>query len=153
MFIHRNNFCLIWKSTGISFSQAIEEFKSNFKVVGNVISDKHVKSFIKFEYKPKNVRSPGAKIVVYGLETFNEIRVVPYCSCIYKLSKILGKYHRDISEQEYQKCLYDCVVYKASDCNYEMLDPVFLFKGEAKILKKDCLKQSISHSSQRVRIR
>ena len=43
------------------------------------------------------------------METFNKIRAVPYCSCIYKLSKLSGEYHRDISEQEYQKCLNDCV--------------------------------------------
>ena len=46
-FIYNNHFCLIWKSNGISFNQVIEnELKPNFKVVDNVISDKHVKSFI-----------------------------------------------------------------------------------------------------------
>ena len=47
LFINKNHFCLIWKSNGISFSQAIEELKNNFKIVDNVISDKHVKSSIK----------------------------------------------------------------------------------------------------------
>ena len=42
---------------------------------------------------------------MYDLETFIKIGAVPYCSCIYKLSKISGKYNRDISEKEYQKCL------------------------------------------------
>ena len=112
LFIYNNHFCLIWKSDGISFEKAITELKDNFKVVGNVVSDKHVKSFIKYEYNPKKVKSPLTNIVVYDLETFNKIRAVPYCSCIYKLSKISGKYHRDISEQENQKCLNDCVVFK-----------------------------------------
>ena len=40
-------------------------------------------------------------MVFYDLETFNKIRTVPYCSCIYKLSKISGEYHRDLSEQKY----------------------------------------------------
>ena len=49
--IHNNHFCLIWKSNGISFNQVIEdELKLNFKVVANVICDKHVKSFIKYDY-------------------------------------------------------------------------------------------------------
>ena len=69
---------------------------------------------------------------MYDLETFNKDRVVPYCSCIYKLSKISGEYHRDISEQENQKRLNDCVVFKGTDCNNEMLDPVLSFKGETK---------------------
>ena len=67
---------------------------------------------------------------MYDLETFNKIRAVPYCSCIHKRSKISGKYHRDISEKKYQKCLNDCVVFKGTDCNNEMLDHVLSFKGE-----------------------
>ena len=110
--IHNNHFCLIWKPNGISFNQVIEdELKQNFKVVDNVVSDKNVKSFIKYEYNPKKVKSPLTNIVVYDLETFNKIRAVPYCGYIYKLSKISGKYHRDISEQDHQKCLNDCVVF------------------------------------------
>ena len=52
--IHINHFCLIWKSDRISFNQVIEnQLKPNFRVVDNVISDKHVKGFIKYEYNPK----------------------------------------------------------------------------------------------------
>ena len=51
--IHINHFCLIWKSNRISFNQVIEnDLKPNFKVVDNVIFDKHVKGFIKHEYNP-----------------------------------------------------------------------------------------------------
>ena len=132
--IHNNHFCLIWKSDRISFNQVIEnELKPNFKIVDNVISDKHVKGFIEYEYNPKKVKSPLTNIVVYYLETFNKPRAVPYCSCIYKLSKLSGKCHRDISEQEYQKCLNDCVVFKGTDCINEMLDHVLSYKGEPKI--------------------
>ena len=46
LFIYNNHFCLIWKSNHISFNQVIEdELKPSRKVVDNVISDKHVKSF------------------------------------------------------------------------------------------------------------
>ena len=83
----------------------------------------------------KKVKSPLTNIVVYDLETFNKNRVVPYCSCIYKLSKLSGKYNRDISEQEYQICLNDCVVFKGTDCIIEMLDHVLSFKGEPKKIK------------------
>ena len=51
---------------------------------------------------------------------------------MYKLSEIAGKNHRDISEQHYQKCLNDCIVFKGTDCINEMLDHVLSFKGEAK---------------------
>ena len=118
------------------FNQVKEdEFRPNFKVVDIVISDKHVKKFIKYDYKPKKVQPQVIIIVVYDLETFKKTRAVPCCSCIYKLSKISGKHHRDISEQEYQKCLEDCVVFKGTDCNNEILDHVLSFKGEPKKFK------------------
>ena len=53
--IHNDHFCLIWKSNGISFDEAIKESKDNFKVVDKVISDKHVESSVEYEYKPKKV--------------------------------------------------------------------------------------------------
>ena len=53
LFIYNNHFCLIWKSDGVSFNHVMEnELKPKFKVVDNVISDKHVKRFIKYEYNP-----------------------------------------------------------------------------------------------------
>ena len=75
-------------------------------------------------------QSPSTNMVVYDLETFNKIRAVPYCSCVYTLNKSSCKYHREISEQEYQKYLKDCVVSKGTDCIIEMLDHVLSFRPE-----------------------
>ena len=97
--IHNKHFCLIWKSDNVSFDRAIRELKDNFKVVDNVISDKHVKSYIKYEYKPKKVQSQLTNMTVYDIETFSTTKCVPYANCIYRLSKISGKYYRDISER------------------------------------------------------
>ena len=70
--IHKIHFCLIWKLDGNSFNEVIKkQLKPNFKVTDNVISDKHIKSFIKNEYKPEKVQSPSTNLVVYDLETFN----------------------------------------------------------------------------------
>ena len=46
LYIYKNHFSLIWKSNSISFNKAKEKLKLNFQVV-DVISDKHVESFIK----------------------------------------------------------------------------------------------------------
>ena len=35
--------CLIWKTQGVSFNEAIEGSKLNFKVVDIIFSDKHPK--------------------------------------------------------------------------------------------------------------
>ena len=86
--------------------------KINFKVFDNVISDKHVESFVKFEYKPKKAQPPLTNIVVCHLETNIKDEAVRYCSCIYKLSKISGNYHQDITEKEYGKSLKACVFLK-----------------------------------------
>ena len=51
----------------------------------------------------KKIQPPLSNIVAYDLETFNKIRVVPYCRCIYEISKISGKNHQDIKEREYKK--------------------------------------------------
>ena len=56
LFIYNNHFCLIWTTDGVSFNQVIEhELKPNFKVVDNVISDKYVKNFFKYENNPKKL--------------------------------------------------------------------------------------------------
>ena len=44
------------------------------------------------------------------------------------MSKISGKYHRDITGKKYQKCLNDCVVFKGTDCINDKLDHVLSFK-------------------------
>ena len=64
LFIHNNHLCLIWNLNNISFNQVIEnELKPNFKLVDILISDKHVKSFIKYDYKPKKVKSPRTNLL------------------------------------------------------------------------------------------
>ena len=82
LFIYNNQFCLSWKSIGNSFNQAIEESKLNIKVVDNVISDKHVKSFVKYENDPEKVQSRLTNLYVHDLEIYYKDRAIPYCSCI-----------------------------------------------------------------------
>ena len=130
--IHNNLFCLIWKTSDVSFDRAIKELKDNFKVVDIVKSDKHIKSYINYEYKPKKVQSQLTNMIVYHIETFSTIKCVPYANCIYRLSKISGKCYRDISEKEYQKCLNDCIVFTGLDNINKMLDYVLQYKGEPK---------------------
>ena len=141
--IHNNHFCLIWKTNGVSFDKAIKELKDNFKVVDNLISDKHVKSYIKYQYKPKKVQSQLTNMIVYDVETFNTIKCVPYANCIYKLSKSSGKYYRDISEKGYQKCLNDCFVFKGLDNINKVLNYVLQYKGEPKRINNEIVKYNL----------
>ena len=40
LFLYNNHFCLFWKSESVSFNQAIQELKNNFKIVDNYITKK-----------------------------------------------------------------------------------------------------------------
>ena len=65
LFLYNKHFCFIRKSKGTSFNQAIEELKLTFKVVEKGLSDQHVKTFVKYEYKPEEVQSTLSNTVVY----------------------------------------------------------------------------------------
>ena len=118
----------------------MKELKENFRVVDNVISDKHVKSYIKYKKKPKKVQSQLTNMVVHDIETFNTIKYAPYATCMYRLSKLSGKFYRDISEKECQKCSNDCIVFKGLDNINKRLDGVLPFKGEPKKINSKIVK-------------
>ena len=82
-------------------------------------------------------------MIVYDIETFSTINCVPYANCIFRLSKLSGKYYRDISEKEYQKCLNDCIVFKGLDNINKMLDYVLQYKGERKRINNKIVKNNL----------
>ena len=81
--------------------------------------------------------------IVYDLETFNTDKTVPYANCIHRLSKISGKYNRDITQREYERFRNDCIVLKGTDSINEMLDYVLQFKGEAKRINNKYVEKNL----------
>ena len=75
-------------------------------------------------------------MIVFDLESFNTDKAVPHASSIFRLSKISGKYNRDITQRENEKCRKDCIVFKGTDTFNEMLVYVLQPKGEPKKIKK-----------------
>ena len=71
-----------------------------------------------------------------SLGTFNTDEAIPYGVNIYKLSKISGKYNRDITEREHEMCRIDSCVFKGTKCINDMLEYGLEFEGEAKRIKK-----------------
>ena len=59
---------------------------------------------------------------------------------MYRLSKILGKYYRDITDGDYKKCEKDCIVFKGTNSINQMLDHVSQFKGEARKVNEKIVK-------------
>ena len=78
----------------------------NYQIGDNYISDKHVKNFIQYEYRPEKVQLQLNNVVVYDSETFNTDRAVPYSICICKLNKRAGKNNLDIKQREYERRLF-----------------------------------------------
>ena len=112
MFLFDNHFCLIWKSEGVSFNQAIKELKDNFKIVDNYITEENVKSHFKYEFIPKKIESHLTNFSVYDLETQNTDRAKPYNMTFYRVSKIAGRYDRDPTQEELQKSIKDTLSFE-----------------------------------------
>ena len=53
LYLYNNHFCLIWKSQRVSFNQAIEELKDNFKIEYNYTTEENVSSHFEYIYQPK----------------------------------------------------------------------------------------------------
>ena len=91
LYLYNNHFCLIWKSTIVSFNQVDEELKKNFKINDNFITEEVVKSHFESIFKPKKMDSHVTTFIVYDLETHNADRARPYVFCFYRLSKLAGR--------------------------------------------------------------
>ena len=80
---------------------------------------------------------------MYYLETFNKVRVAPFCSFTYNLCYLSGKNNRDITEKEYQKCLNDCAVFKGTGCLNEVFDHDLSFKSETKTVNNKIVEYNL----------
>ena len=86
LFLYNNHFCLIWKSQGVSFNQAIKELKDNLKIVDSFITEENVKSHFEYIYKPKKIESHLINFIAYDRETHNTDSARPYIYFFYRLS-------------------------------------------------------------------
>ena len=130
LYLYNNHFCLTWKSQNVSFIQAIQELKNNFKIVDNYITEENVNACFKYEFIPKKIESHLTNFIVYDLETHNTNRARPYNMTFYRLSKIAGRYNRDPTPEELQKSVNDTIAFSGDNCINDALDYLLKFKGE-----------------------
>ena len=130
LYLFNNHFCLIWKSEGKNFKDAIKELEDNFRIVNNYITDENVNSHFKYEFTPKKIESHLTNFIVYDLETYNSDRAEPYNMTFYRLSKIAGRYKRDPTPEELQKSINDTIAFSGDDCINNALDYLLKLKGE-----------------------
>ena len=135
LFLYNNHFCLIWKSEGVSFHQAINELKNNFKKDDNYITEENVTSHFKYEFIQKKIESHLTNFIVYDLETHNTNRAKPYNMTFYRLSKIAGRYERDPTQEELKNSIDDTIAFAGGDCIGNVLGFCLKIKGEERKVK------------------
>ena len=130
LYLYNIHFCLIWKSQNVSFNQANNELKNNFKIVDNYITEENDNSHFKYDFTPKKIESYLTNFILYDLETHNTDRARPYCISFYRLSKLAGRYNRDLTPYEIDKCKKDTIVFDIDNCVEKGLDFCLKLKGE-----------------------
>ena len=133
LYMNNNLFCLIWKSEVVSFNQAITELKDDFEVNDNFLTEENVKPHFKYEFIPKKIESYLTNVFVCGLETHNTDRARPYVFCFYRLSEVAGRYNRDLTRDEMDKCKTDTIAFDGDNCVEKALD--FCLKLKLEVYK------------------
>ena len=100
LFLYNIDFCLIWKSENVSFNQALIEFKDNFKIIDNYVTEENVTPHFKYEFTQPKIESHLTNFILYDLETHNTDRTKPYNMTFNRLSKIAGRYERYRTQEE-----------------------------------------------------
>ena len=71
-------------------------------------------------------------MIVYDLETHNTDRARPYVFCFYRLSKLAGRYDRDLTPDELEKCRKDTIAFDGDNCVEKALGFCLKLKREAR---------------------
>ena len=85
-------------------------------------------------YKPKKIESHLTKFIVYDLETHNIDRTRPYVFRFYRLSKLAGRYDRDLTTHQLEKCKKDTIAFDGDNCVEKTL--VFRLKSKREEYKR-----------------
>ena len=141
--LYNNHFCLIWKSQGVSFNQAIQESKNNFEIVDNYITHENVNSHFKYELIPKKIESHLTNFIVYDLETHNTDEARPYIMTFFRLIEISGRYDRDPTQEELKKSIDVIIAFAGDNCINNALDFCLKLKGEERKVKNKIVENTL----------
>ena len=104
--------------------------KDKFKIVDNYITEENVKPHFEYIYIPTKIESHLTNFIVYDLETHNTNRARLYVFCFYRLSKLGGRYNRNLTSDEIDKCKKDTIAFDGDDCAENASDVCLKLKGE-----------------------
>ena len=143
LYLYNNHFCSIWESQNVSFNQAIQELKNNFKKVDNYITEENVNSQFKYEFTPKTIESHLTNFFVYDLETHKTDRARPYNMTFYRLSKIAGRYEPDPTKEDLKKSIGDTLAFAGDNCINNVLDFCLKLKGKERKVKNKIVEYNL----------
>ena len=84
----------------------------------------------------KKIESHLTNFFVCDLETHNTDRARPYRICFYRLSKLAGRYNRDLTH-ELEKCRKGTIAFDGENCVEKALDFCLKLRGEKrKVINK-----------------
>ena len=103
LYIHKNHFCVIWKTTKTTFKDAIEELENIFDYEPNPFSDNVLKQVVKYKFPLCNEKDCLFAVFSFDLETVN----VPnqdfceaYAAGCFHLNRLKECFNGDLTEEE-----------------------------------------------------
>ena len=130
MHLYKYHFCLIWKSEGVSFKDAVKDLKEKYNLVDNYRTEENVKSLFEYIYKPNKLETHLTNFIVYDLETHNTDRARHFVFCFYRLKKLAGRYNRDLTSDETEKCKKDNIAFDGDNCVEKAFDYCLKLKAD-----------------------
>ena len=112
------------------FNQAVKHLEDIFNLVDTFIREDNVNSHFEYIYQPKKIESLLTNFIVYDLETHNTDRARPYVYRFYRLGKLAGRYNRNLSHDERQKCKKETIAFDGDECVSKALDFCLIMKRE-----------------------
>ena len=85
------------------------------------ITAENVKSHFEYVYTLKKSESNFTNFITYDLETHNTDRARPFVF-FYRMSKLAGKYNRELTPYELEKCKKDTIAFYIDNCVTNALD-------------------------------
>ena len=107
------------------------------------MTEENVNCHFKYEFIPKKNRFHLSNFVVYDLETFSTDRARPFNGTFYRLSKIVGRYDRDPTREQFKKSFNDTLSFVGDNCIGNALDFFLKFKGEERKLKNKIVEYNL----------
>ena len=100
LYLHNNDFCVVFKSEGLRLKQAAEEVKNNFYYQNKVVSNDNLKKVILYSFELEKLNNQ-LNLLAFDFETFKDAEnAVPYAGAFYSIFKLNMNSNRDSTNEE-----------------------------------------------------